>query len=290
MFSFGSLPRGRYSLVGRVRIVIRPSGSHPDILTIRDAVDQVRDIFELAENDDPRVAWKLVSASTNTPLTIAAEMVAMVPDITPLELVTLASERTTEVREGFAALGDGAIIAAWSQGKKSNTLKRILNRSVDGIGRTDVQVNDEPERQTITPKAAEIALRAIEAHPSIDRSRVEIGSVEGEYLDIGHHYGHPAIKLLERKTRREVWCWISEHELDKFSALVKAADVWRYKRVRASGKIYYNSIGDFLHVEAQDVHLVDVRRVGLDEVRDPDFTGGLRVSDYLNRLRDGNFG
>ena len=51
----------------RVRIVIRPSGAHPDILTVRDAVDQVRGIFELAENDNPGVGWKLVSATTNTP-------------------------------------------------------------------------------------------------------------------------------------------------------------------------------------------------------------------------------
>jgi hypothetical protein len=88
-----------------VRIVIRPSGSHPDILTIRDAVDQVRDIFELAENDNPSVAWKLVSATTNTPLTISAELVAMEPDISPAQLAEFAIEQTRELKEGFASLG-----------------------------------------------------------------------------------------------------------------------------------------------------------------------------------------
>jgi len=240
-------------LAGRVRIVIRPSGAHPDVLTIRDAVDQVRDIFELAEDGDPRVTWKLVSASTNTPLTITADMVAMVPDITPIELATLASERTKEVREGFAALGRGRIIPAWSQGRKGNVLKRLLSRSINGVGRTDVQINDETERETLTPKAAEIALRAIDAVESaIDRSRSEIGSIEGEYLDIGHHYGHPAIRLLERKTGKELWCWVSENDLERFSELVKAADVWRHERVRARGTIYYNSDGELLHLEARD--------------------------------------
>lgn len=272
-----------------MRVVIRPSGAHPDILTIRDAVDQVRDIFELAENDDPRVAWKLVSATTNTPLTIAAEMVAMVPDLTPLELSALAAARTKEVDEGFTALERGEIIPAWSHGRKGNVLKRLLNRSLNGIGRTDVQVNDEPERKTLTPTSAGFALRAIErAHPAVDRSRAEVGSIEGEYLEIGHHYGHPAIKLRERKTGAEVWCWVSESDFERFSDRVKVADVWRHKRVRARGKLYYNSSGDLLRVEARDAQLMDVARVRLEEVRDPNFTGGLSVSEYLNRLRDGN--
>ena len=273
-----------------MRIVIRPSGSHPDILTIRDAVDQVRDIFELAESDDPSVTWRLVSATTNTPLTIAAELVAMEPDISAAMLAASASERTKELKEGFDALKRGKVIAAWSQGRKATALKRVLNRSLNGIGRTDVQVNDEPERETLTPRIAEIALHALNAPPDIDRSRAEIGSVEGDYLYLGDHYAHPAIKLRERKTGAEIWCWVSEGDLERFSERVKAADVWRHKRVRARGKILYDRNGGILHVEAQDVQLTEVPRVGLDEVRDPNFTGGLSVSEYLNRLREGNLG
>jgi hypothetical protein len=274
-----------------VHIVIRPSGAHPDILTIRDAVDQVRDIFELAENDDPGVAWKLVSATTNTPLTISAEMVAMEPNVLPDTLAALANERTKELSEGFAALERGTIIPPWSHGKKAIVLKRLLNRSLNGIGRTDIQVNDASERETLTPQRAEAALRALDAaQPTIDRSRAEIGSIEGEYLDIGSHYAHPAIRIRERKTGGEVWCWVSEKDLERFSELVRAADVWRHKRILARGKIYYSMAGDILRIEATGVQLVDVPRVTLDEVRDRNFTGGLRVSEYLNRLREGDLG
>jgi hypothetical protein len=38
------------------------------------------------------------SATTNTPLTIAAETVAMVPDITPGELAAFSGQRTTELK------------------------------------------------------------------------------------------------------------------------------------------------------------------------------------------------
>lgn len=271
--------------------MIRPSGAHPDVLTIRDAVDQVRDIFELADNDDPGVAWKLVSATTNTPLTISAEMVAMEPNIPPDALAAWATERTKELSEGFAALERGTIIPAWSRGRKAAVLKRLLTRSLNGIGRTDVQVDDAPERETLTPQRAETALRALDAaQPAVDRSRAEIGSVEGEYLDLGSHYAHPAIKIRERKSAAEIWCWVSERDLARFSELVRAEDVWRHRRVRARGKIYYSVSGDILRVEATDVQLSEVPRVTVDEVRDRNFTGGLSVSEYLNRLREGELG
>ena len=97
-----------------------------------------------------------------------------------------------------------------------------MNRSLNGIGRTDIQVNDDPEREILTPKTAELALRAIDAiRPTIDRSRAERGSIEGDYLDLGTHYGHPAIRLRERKSGAEVWCWVSENDLERFSELVR---------------------------------------------------------------------
>jgi hypothetical protein len=277
-------------LAGFVRIVIRASGSHPDVLTIRDAIDQVRDIFELAESDDPSVAWKLVSATTNSPLTIVAELVAVEPNISPIALAALADARTRELREGISALERGAIIPSWARGRKATTLKRLLNRSLNGVGRTDVQVNDEAERETITPQTAQRALRAIDAPPEIDRARVEIGSIDGEYVEIGTHYAHPAIKLRERKTGAEIWCWVSEGDLERFSERVRAVDVWRHKAVRARGKILYDRDGGVLHIEAHDVQLTEVPRVTLDEVRDANFTGGLRVSEYLDRLREGGLG
>lgn len=282
---------GSLALAGRVRIVIRPSGSHPDVLTIRDAVDQVRDIFELAESDNPGVAWKLASATTNTPLTIVAEMIAMEPDITAAALAALASEQTKALKEGFDALERGRVIPAWSDGRKAGALRRVLKRSLNGIGRTDVQVNEEPERETLTPQIAETALRVLDAPPDVDRSRAEIGSIEGEYLYLGDHYAHPAIKIKERKTGAEVWCWVSETDLERFSSeLIRAADVWRHKPVRARGKIYYSMAGDMLRVEATDVQLLEAKRVALDGVREPNFTGGLTVSEYLDRLREGRLG
>lgn len=131
---------------------------------------------------------------------------------------------------------------------------------------------------------------AMDAGPEIDRARAEVGSVEGEYLELGTHYANPALKLRERKTGDEIWCWVSDGDLERFSEMVRTADIWRHKRVRARGKILYDRNGKILRVEAQDVQPIDVPLVTLDEVRDPHFTNGLTVSEYLNRLRDGTLG
>ena len=34
----------------RIKIIVRASGAHPDVLTIEDAMSQVLDIFEMLEN------------------------------------------------------------------------------------------------------------------------------------------------------------------------------------------------------------------------------------------------
>jgi hypothetical protein len=277
-----------------VRIVIRPSGSHPDILTVQDAAEQIRDIFGLAD-DNPGVAWKLIFATTNTPLTIAAEMVAMTPDMRPDELAAYAFQATQQLDAGFSALREGRIIDAWAEGPKAQILKRVLTRSMNGIGRTDIQINDELEPEVVNPTVAKAGLQALAARaepeaPPIDRARIEVGSIEGEYLNIGHHYGHPAILVRERKTGGPIWCWVADDDLETISARIRAADVWLRKRVRARGKIIFNSTGDMLHVEAVDVQLSDIERVALDDVRDRSFTDGLTVSEYLERFREGDLG
>ncbi len=83
---------------GRVRIKIRPSGSHPDILTIQDAMQQILDVFELADDPESGAVWKLVSASTNTPLTLLAELTSLVPN---LDITAIARERSALIKEGF---------------------------------------------------------------------------------------------------------------------------------------------------------------------------------------------
>ena len=52
------------------KITVEPSADHPDILNIRDAMQQVIDYFDLlTDQNDSNVVWSLVRASTNSPFT-----------------------------------------------------------------------------------------------------------------------------------------------------------------------------------------------------------------------------
>ena len=68
------------------------------------------------------------------------------------------------------------------------------------------------------------------------------------------------------------------------------ADIWKNKRVRVFGTIYYKALGQIFQVESDAVQFLRPReelpRPG--EIVDEDFTGGLRSEEYLERLRNGN--
>ena len=56
-------------MVETVRITVRPSAAHADVLTVHDAMRQVLDIFELLSGADgsEQVTWALVDATMNSP-------------------------------------------------------------------------------------------------------------------------------------------------------------------------------------------------------------------------------
>ena len=56
----------------KATITVQAPAEHPDLLDIRDAMEQVRDFFELlaGEEDRETLAWNMTLASTNSPLAI----------------------------------------------------------------------------------------------------------------------------------------------------------------------------------------------------------------------------
>jgi hypothetical protein len=66
-------------------------------------------------------------------------------------------------------------------------------------------------------------------------------------------------------------------------------DVWRSRRVQIYGMLHYRGPGDLREVEVVRVRFLRDRNElpSVDDILDPDFTGGMRSEDYLARLRDG---
>jgi hypothetical protein len=68
------------------------------------------------------------------------------------------------------------------------------------------------------------------------------------------------------------------------------ADIWKNRRVRVFGAIYYKAPGQITQVESDAVQFLRLREElpRASEIVDENFTGGLKSEEYLERLRNGN--
>jgi len=169
-------------------------------------------------------------------------------------------------------------------------------RNTNGVGETDIDLSDEGPLVSITPDFANLGLqlvrRSAQSYDLLDedRARDERGALEGRLLIVGHDYGQPAIKIQERKSQQEVWCRISEEQRQRITEETDFNDVWDHRRVIVRGLIRYSASGAIVRCYANSVERIDSRQVAVEKLRDPNFTGGMTVREYLERLREGELG
>lgn len=281
----------------RLKIIVRASGAHPDLLTIQDAMQQVLELFELASAEDEHgadVVWNLVSASTNSPLTVVAEAVSVKEGI---DAAVVAIERKRRLASAISDVSMGRSPSVWTHPNTRRIAANVFLRNVESIGATDIIFDMEDEKPlVITPRIAEAAIAAleppavpIEAVAGESRRHEEMGTIEGILIEVGHEYNQPAIKIRDRLTGNEVWCRVSEQWRDRVAHEANFNDVWQHRRVRVRGRIQYR--GNYIvRIYAQDIDPVSVRRVDVDEIKDENFTGGLSVVEYLEKFREGEIG
>jgi hypothetical protein len=270
----------------RIKITVRPSGSHPDVLTIEDAMQQVLDVFEMIDKM-PGVEWKLVNASTNSPLQVEAEAVSFEPSV---DVTVVARAQKQQLARNLRQITRGE--PPVDPDFKVHVARKIMARNLNGVGTTEIELDSEPI--TVTPRVAKSALDVLANKPptlfDIVGARDEIGSVEGTLSDVGTHYNVPAAKILDTRTKKEVWCRLSDSLQGELQDKATYKDVWEHRRVLVSGRVKFDKNGDILYVVATDMRRIEPREVSLDALRDPDFTGGLPIGEYLDRFRDGTLG
>ena len=128
----------------RIKIIVRASGAHPDVLTIEDAMSRVLDIFEMLENM-PGVQWKLVSASTNSPLQVEAEAISLEASV---DVSVIARSQKQKLARQLHELLRGQLPD--DPGFKPQPAKRFLQRNLNGVGATEIDL-DGHEQIAITP-------------------------------------------------------------------------------------------------------------------------------------------
>jgi hypothetical protein len=264
--------------------IIPPSGGRGE-LTVQDAMHQVLDAFTLMAGGGD-VVWRLVSATTNSPLTIIAEA----------DDSHAATTQLKEFSHSLAELQAGRFPEAWKRPELTEAASAFLRRSSLGVARTDFRIKDDVSISLTSEDAipflgiAESANLLLRDEIMLGSTKKQRGSIEGMLGEVTTHYGRPAIRIRERKTQREIICVITDSLARTFETHASIQDVWMKRRVTVKGDIYYRPSGAIARVEASDV--VPMKGAGkeLPSLHDPEFTGGLSAAEYLEKFRAGEIG
>ena len=275
----------------KLTVTVRASGAHIDVLTVQDAMRQILDIFELLEAGTA-VQWSLVHASTNSPFHLQAEAVSFEPAV---DVSVIARAQKVAVANGLREIAAGRYPENWANdSRRLNAAKRLFNRNTNGIGATVIDF-ESGEPITVTPVVAAAAIRVLGKQPEdslyvMPSGKQEIGSIEGTLYEVATHWNHPAIRVVDARTKAHVWCRLSTELQQKFADKATFADIWEHKRVVIRGRLRYDDEGTLAYVLANDVEKIDQRSVTVDAIKDKEFSGGLSVVEYLDKFRDGALG
>ncbi len=140
------------------------------------------------------------------------------------------------------------------------------------------------EREGVEPRGRPMT------HPNgiTARPHREIGSVEGYIKTVGRDgFGRPVLTLTTRVDGNDIKCVSSDGGLDKIGHL-EVGKVIRGMRIRAHGLLLYKSPELLERVEVERVEMFEQKDSlpELQELIDPEFTGGIEAVEYIRMRRD----
>ena len=277
-----------------LRVTVEPSAKHPEVLDVRDAMQQVLDFFDLmTDGANENVVWNLTFASTNSPFVAEGQ---------PVDLRTNAGayaaveDHVRVMERGFRKLASGEPLASDFPTDKIRVAENFLKRNLNGIGRTKCDFGNDDQNVEFEPRIAERSLSIIrqetdDLHNYLydTFARREHGSIEGRIIHLGMHYEKPAVHVLEHTSNREVWCQVEQIALEQMERQITAGDVWKHRRVRVKGEISYDASGNIARVYEGSVIYIDPAEIGMGDLHDPDFADRLPPYKYIETLRDNDF-
>ena len=278
----------------QVKISLKARGE-TDSPTVQDLLDQVRDYFavlgqvesSVAEDGNSVIVWRIISATTNSPIELVAEGYSNEYGVNIDQRVEV-TVRNTAI--GIAMLEHGTERPSYFGDETIKLVQRIFERVTNGLDET--KIDHGPDLPTIDLKPA-IARTAAQNARSVltppEKPYTEQGSVDGIFRTIGRDgFGRLVLWVHVRLTGEDVKCVLTgsaEEDLGDY----RVREITANKRVRISGTLHYKGRGRLNQVDGVKVRFMRSRSElpELDDILDPDFTNGLKSEDYLKQLRDG---
>ena len=276
------------------RITIEPSPELPEVLDVRDAMNQVLDFFEiLTDPGNSNIVWNLTFATTNSPFTVEGS---------PIDLRTEASAYSSvepyvaRIQRGFSRMKAGEPLNDDFPADKKGSAIKMMKRNLNGIGTTKITFFDQGSLVVFDRMVAERAIDVIQDDEDdlydylfSTFAHKEVGSLEGTITGVGTDYEEAALQLKDSRTRRDIWCRIDDEVRKGIEKRLTARDVWQHRRVRIRGNINYDPKGKIVRLYDGSLTFIDANEVGVEDIRDPDFTSGLAPYEYIDRLRENEF-
>ena len=279
-----------------IRFLIRAQNAETDAPTVEDLLAQVGDWNSIlrgveqaiAEDGASEIEWRVTGASKNSPL--AFELTAF-----PRRHGMNVERRTKQVKEGIST----GLLALRSKPERPSYFtdpvlekaERLFERVTNGLSLTKIEFGDDLPTIEITAREAKLTAKNITAvRKPKEKPYREIGSVEGTLQRVERDgYGRPLLYVKLRVSGEQIKCIaraaaqseVEQHEI---------ADIWKNRRVRVFGTIYYKVLGQIMQVDSDAVQFLRPRGElpRASEIIDENFTGGLKSEEYLERLRNGN--
>jgi hypothetical protein len=282
-------------------IVIQIEGraNDTDAPTVEDFFEQIRDYVDLicavekavAEDQKSHLVWRVTNATKSSPLRV---FLTAFPDVYGTDISTRYSRTIKYTKDGLNALSKGEKAPVNFPIDALQYADKTFARISNGLAQTTLEFGNNS--QTIifdsetASKARKNTKKLLGSHDK-EQSYIEVGSSEGTVQNIGRDgYGRGILTLRDRLTGTPIKCVLKEDaqsQIGEHSIL----EVLSGSRIRVYGEKKFKSLGVLQEIEAEKVEFVrpDTQLPNYEDIKDKDFTGGMRSEEYLERLRNGEF-
>lgn len=274
----------------RVTITVESDTGEDGPLTVMDTLDQFRDAFELLnaaiaqEPGGEKIRWRLERLSKNSPATVTAVAYCDDPSIVAGPLVHRGKQRFSRDMD---ALREGGAVSPWLR-HKSVVAKQFMRRNLNGVGKTAIILEEDAPQTVLVERSARASLKAIEraeaASETEDKSHSEFGVIDAHVARTDTYHGKPALYIKDRLSGSLVPCILSDELAAKEGPAHSWTDAWTGKRIRVTGRIFYDRDGKISRVSAVDMEDVTPSEVNLKEMREINILDGKSPVEYIDSL------
>ena len=280
-----------------IKITVKGSDNHgDDAPTVEDLLTQIQDYVSvlrevegaLSEDGSEQIVWRVTNVTKNSPLTFEVTPYAKTYGV---NIDGQAEKVVVATATGFKHLTDTGERPMYFTDKVISKAEKIYARVTNGLAATNVnfsEYKDAPNLE-VSPSMAQKSIAQIARVKIVaDAPHRELGSLEGFINKIElDGFGRPIVWLKARLDGQTIKCISCDDGLNRIGHF-EVDEVLRGLRVQVHGMINYKNLEQVTTIDVEAVHVFepDENLPSFDSIIDPEFTGGLESSAYLEALRN----